>query len=140
MKKRLSLGQFTVHPEYDVPVIEVLVDNEVGGYLSPFREYYFQVSKTYDGVTDLGHSIYNISSLRDLVVFGDQNKKTVFKALAFTALYDFVRVYKVHTARANKDDGDDLVIDIKLNPIINQQDNFDDFIAASVRWVDTISR
>lgn len=55
--KSATFGKFTIHPNYNIPVIEILVDNEVSGYMTPFRGYFFQVSKTYDGTYDMGNSI-----------------------------------------------------------------------------------
>ena len=142
MMKKLTLGEFSVHPKYDVPSIEVLVDGEVAGHLTPFRGYYFQVSQTYDGQTDLGHSINSGCKLENYIkfLFDKSQQQDVFTSLAFTALNEFVRVYKVYSARANGNEGDDLVVDINLNPLWTQQDNFRDFITASVEWVEKISR
>lgn len=39
-----------------MPVIEVLINDKVTGYLSPFRAYSFQVSRTADGQWDMASS------------------------------------------------------------------------------------
>ena len=54
--KKMTLGNVTISEEYSVPRIEVLVDGEVKGYMSPFRGYFFQVSKTIDGQHSYGRS------------------------------------------------------------------------------------
>jgi len=52
MIKRLSFGEFSM--EGVIPIIEVKnAEGEVAGYLSAFRGYSFQVSKTRDGIGDL---------------------------------------------------------------------------------------
>ena len=131
--KKLTLGEFTMHQTYQIPVIEVLLDGEVAGYLSPFRGYHFQISQTYDGHLDLGSSINTGSKLENYFLFSKSDTFDVFKALATTALHDFCRSYKV---REKCDD--EIVIDVNLKSLYGTQDNFNEFIKASVDWIDKI--
>lgn len=55
--KKVTLGEIIQNEEtYGMPVIEVLLDGECTGYLSPFRQYSFQVSMTAQGQCDMGSS------------------------------------------------------------------------------------
>lgn len=51
----VTLGDI-IKSESGMPIIEVILDNECTGYLSPFRMYSFQVSMTSAGQWDMGSS------------------------------------------------------------------------------------
>lgn len=51
-----SFGNITTNGKSDMPLLEVLVNGQVCGYLSPFRKYRFQISRTIDGECDMGSS------------------------------------------------------------------------------------
>lgn len=53
----VTLGEIIKNEETcNMPIIEVLLDGECTGYLSPFRQYSFQVSMTAAGQCDMGSS------------------------------------------------------------------------------------
>ena len=81
--RKMTLGKVTLSEDkYCVPRIEVLVDGEVKGYMSPFRGYFFQVSKTIDGVHGYGRSnnpiglSSNMSITRARVLMGECLRNT----------------------------------------------------------------
>lgn len=55
--KKVTLGSIIQNEEtYNMPIIEVMLDGHVVGYLSPFRQYSFQISMTAQGQWDMGSS------------------------------------------------------------------------------------
>lgn len=62
----VSLGAIENH-ECGMPIVQVLVNGTVRGYLSPFRKYCFQVSKTFSGNMDMGASC--VIGLRKIAEF-----------------------------------------------------------------------
>lgn len=52
----VTLGEIISNGTGNMPVIEVLLNGECTGYLSPFRAYSFQVSRTADGQWDMASS------------------------------------------------------------------------------------
>lgn len=52
----ITLGEIISNGTGNMPVIEVLLNGECTGYLSPFRAYSFQVSRTADGQWDMASS------------------------------------------------------------------------------------
>lgn len=53
----VTLGDIIQNEEtYGMPVIEVILNGQCTGYLSPFRRYSFQVSMTAQGQCDMGSS------------------------------------------------------------------------------------
>lgn len=51
-----SFGNITTNGKSDMPLLEVLANGQVCGYLSPFRRYSFQISRTINGERDMGAS------------------------------------------------------------------------------------
>ena len=57
--KYLVWGEYTIHPKYNIPILEMRIrhgedgEEKTFGYVSPFRGYFFQISKSYDGEFDL---------------------------------------------------------------------------------------
>ena len=128
MSKRLTLGEFTINPEFKIPSIEVLIDGEVHGHMTPFRGYYFQISATYDGECDLGNSLNHGYHLKHFLVNNEEMDNMTFKSLALTAIYNYTKI------RRNWDK-DDIVIDVRLGSVYGHEDTFEEFIKASVEWV-----
>jgi hypothetical protein len=118
---KITLRKFTIHPIYNVPSIEVLVDGCIEGYLTPFRGYYFQISRTYDGVHTLARSINHSDNLNFYLTAIDSLNISIFKSLALTALHNYAMNLK------------DTIVDIELVSLGNSQ--FDDFIEESIKWV-----
>lgn len=96
INKSLTIGKFTMHPEFDIPVVEILVEGNVAGYMTPFRGYFFQVSGTYDGECDLGESINYGRKLKSFITNNDDVDIDIFKSLALTCLIDFSRIWGAH--------------------------------------------
>ena len=112
MTKNLTLGTMTMHPEYKIPIIEVLIDGEISGYMSPFRGYFFQVSGTYDGHSNLGRSINEGLSLKNYLNGNQYTDRDILKALAITALVNFSNF----AARKSEYK---IAIDVKINSCNN---------------------
>lgn len=70
--RTITLGEIQYYNE-TMPVIEVLVNDKVMGYLSPFRKYAFQVSKTFEGEWDLGSTrVFGLNNLMNCTI--DESK------------------------------------------------------------------
>lgn len=91
---RLSLGQISFEKN-GIPTIEVIVVNEtdssseektIGGYLTPFRGYRFQVSEDKKGFGDMGSSPV-IPFFKDCMPM--ENKHTWLKGQIMLALVQF---------------------------------------------------
>ena len=127
MCKTLTLGNYSIHPEYNIPVIEILVDGDNEGWLSPFRGYFFQISETYDGIHALGRSINGAVLKRFLT--GDNDLDTdILSSLALTAIMDFSRIWKLHHK------GESLVLDVKLMTV-KHSSQFELFINETIKWI-----
>lgn len=51
-----SFGNITTSSKSGMPMLEVMANEKVIGYLSPFRKYSFQISRTINGECDMGAS------------------------------------------------------------------------------------
>lgn len=51
-----SFGNIITNSKDNMPLLVVLANGKVCGYLSPFRKYSFQISRTVDGECDMGAS------------------------------------------------------------------------------------
>ena len=126
MINELTIGKFSFHPESEIPVIEILINGEVYGYLTPFRGYYFQVSKTYGGVHDLGSGINSCH----LYNFLNENKEVeteMFDILASSTIYKCARIYQnIRKVKV------DCKIDFRW---MDPENTWEKFINESIAWV-----
>ena len=51
-----SFGNITTNGKSGMPMLEVMANEKVIGYLSPFRKYSFQISRNINGECDMGAS------------------------------------------------------------------------------------
>ena len=85
---KFTLGKIVYNEGSTMPQLEVLGNNEVFGYLAPFRKYCFQVSGSIDGDMDLGASgNVDLQKLVDILNTVDhQTLVETFRGMAMTAL------------------------------------------------------
>ena len=128
IKKRIEWGEFTMHPKYNVPVLDMKYGDDVVGYMSPFRGYHFQISQTYDGSYNMGTSydsgvpLYNRyrGLPRDLV-------RDVYKALVASCVLSYLG----STYGTGKEPS---------SLLMYHNEVLDKFIEASIDFIDSIRR
>lgn len=117
-----SFGNITTTGKSNMPMLEVLVNDQVCGYLSPFRKYSFQISRTINGECDMGASpvlgLKNIlfakpgdpedydSGYSSNFSWSDGSAQTeLLYGLALTALVEFTRGNPVNFGKMEYTDG-----------------------------------
>lgn len=130
-KKYLTWGEFTIHPKHKCPILELrVVDGktaEVFGYMSPFRGYFFQISKSFDGDHTLGsYRPYGGATMKDTFrTCTDTQKCAIYRAMMFSTVLECL----------TNNYGKDLHPDTRFTSEL-LDDRIDKFIQASIDWVD----
>ena len=127
---KLTIGNLTINGLSGIPTLDVMVDGERFGYLSPFRGYFFQVSRSYDGEYTLGRSIDTGETLRNVLTKRPYLYDVqLIKQLAYSALMDSASMYRELEYRYK---GNIIDVNVEL-PSINSE--FNRFIDESIKWV-----
>lgn len=129
----LTCGELKKYKD-EIPVLEILVDGEVEGYLSPFRGYHFQVSKTFEGEMSLGQSYnYDNKLSQFLSIYtrssgmASSGELECMAALAMSAIVSFTRYPRICEKYG------DVCIGVKVREFVKSP--FDSFIEESTRWI-----
>lgn len=97
-----------------VPTIEVLIDGDVVGYLSPFRNTHFQVSEEMTGKHCMGRS-FHTSSLTDLIGKSLETDLGITEAMLMSTIVD------MGTRTVIRDKYGDMCIDINIDHVFKTQ-------------------
>lgn len=135
MRKNITTGNYVMNENYNVPMLEILVDgSKVIGYLSPFRGYFFQISKTYDGQHSLGRSD-NSQSLKNYLCGNDEYDFRRFSAFSIMAITSCCRTYEY--LAQEKDSDISVYPQVETNYDINT--SMKTFIEESIKYVSSLA-
>lgn len=128
MKNILTLGNMIKNDE--IPIIEILVNNKVSGYLMPFRNYRFQICQDITGHSDLGSSPVMSPSFTETFKNIDEGNgfypitRSLLEGQAMLAIYRYSqRMFRL----ANKP--------IIILPDYDESDKLIEFIRVCMTWI-----
>ena len=127
----ITLGEITTN-SVGQPRVEICLEAEengekrVVGYLTPFRDYRFQISMTPDGEGDLGSTHVTTN----LAVNIRRMREDIARSFVWGQIMWAVQEYS-HTSYARKDGGDENMI---FFPRMNDRKAVDEYVTAVLRW------
>ena len=129
--KYLVWGEYSIHPKYHIPILEMKIrqgeDEKTFGYVSPFRGYFFQISRSYDGEFDLGSYRAGASTMKNCFQSCTRPQKLeIYRAMLWSTI--------LHCLSNNY--GKDLHPSHRLMSEYMEAHPVKEFIEASVNWVD----
>ena len=134
-KTYLIWGELTTHPKHGIPILEMKTRvgkdgaEEIFGYMSPFRGYFFQISATYDGV----------GCLADYRTSSGMMMKNAFASCTRGQKADIYRTMINSTILEclSNNYGKDLHPSYSLTNEVTD-DRLEKFVEASINWVERL--